>query len=317
LSTFRILVIDPFTPDLDPIERGLAALGPVAIDVPAPGTCWRPLAERADGIIVNLAPIGAEDIAGLERCAVIARLGTGYDNVDVAAARRAGIDVTNVPEYCSDEVAEHVLALMLSWLRYIPQADADMKRGVWDQTGYRPIRRLATRTLGLVGFGKLSRAVATRARALGMRVIAHDPYAAEADGVTLVDLDTVLADSDVLSLHAPLVNATRRMIDSAALDRMKPDALVVNAARGGLIDEAALAEAVCDGRIGGAAIDVFENEPLEPGSALRGHPRILLTPHMAFYSEDSLQDLQEKAARSVADILSGRGSPNVVNRAAA
>lgn len=311
----KIVVIDPFSPDLSAIKRGLAECGDYALETPAEGRDWRETARDAHGVIVNLTPIDAEAVGGLENCEVIARLGAGYDNVDIQAARRKGISVTNVADYCGDEVSEHVLALMLSWLRYIPQADADMKNGLWKQTGYRPIRRLNTRTLGLVGYGRLARAVAQRALALGMGVVAHDPHPPPGarPEVEMLELDALLERLDIVSLHTPLLPATRGMIDREALDRMKSGALLINAARGGLIDERALVEAVEAGRIGGAALDVFATEPLEAESPLRGHPRILLTPHMAFYSEDSLASLQEQAARAVADILSGKGSANVVN----
>jgi D-3-phosphoglycerate dehydrogenase / 2-oxoglutarate reductase len=315
LAKHKIVVVDPFSQDLSAIHRGLAPLGEYILDSPAPGEDWRRLARDAAGIIVNLTPIDSDTIAGLECCAVIARLGTGYDSVDIRSARAAGIAVTNVSDYCGDEVSEHVLALMLSWMRHIPQADKDMKSGTWTQLGYRPVRRLRTRTMGLVGFGRLARAVAARTVALGMRTLAYDPYAPEQPprGVEMTGLESVLDESDVISLHVPLTDDTRGLIGREALARMKSGALLINAARGGLVDEDALAEAIGSNRIAGAALDVFENEPLEAGSPLRNHSRILLTPHMAFYSEDALASLEEQAARSVADILGGGESINVVN----
>jgi D-3-phosphoglycerate dehydrogenase len=311
----KILVLDPISRDLSPIEKGLSELADYGLIVMGGAENWQAQAAGVSGVIVNLAPIRAADIPSLSGCKVIARLGTGFDSVDVTAARANGISVTNVPDYCSEEVSDHVLALMLSWLRFIPQAHADMIAGKWHQTDYRPIRRLNTLTLGLIGLGKLARAVARKASCIGMRVVANDPFvpADVMPEVERVERQALLAMSDIVSLHAPLLPETRRMIDHNALRQMKPGSLLINAARGGLVDEDALADAVESGIIGGAAIDVFETEPLQASSRLRSHPRILLTPHMAFYSEQSLESLQEQAARSVADILNGKGSANIVN----
>ncbi|OAM72980.1 C-terminal binding protein [Devosia elaeis] len=310
---YRIVMPDPFSDRLDAVRQGLEGLDYEL--VVAKGESWVEEARDADGLIVNLVPVGAAELGSLARCAVIARLGTGVDSVDVAAARRRGIAVTNVPDYCSEEVSDHVLALMLSWMRHIPQAAKDMADKRWRQTDYRPIRRVSTQVMGLVGYGKLARAVARKARALGMRVIAHDPMLGrdEAGIAELMSFERVLGEADILSLHAPLTDATRGMINDAALARMKPSALLINAARGELVEEGALVRALDAGTIAGAALDVFASEPWTADSPLRHDQRVLLTPHMAFYSEESLASLEEQAARSIRDILTGAGSPNVVN----
>lgn len=314
MTTHTILVLDPISQDLAPIERGLTSLSDYKIILAKASDDWQKNAADVSGVIVNLAPIKGVDMTRLTNCKVIARLGTGVDNVDIASAQLAGIKVTNVPDYCSDEVSDHVLALMYSWLRFIPQANADMAQGKWQQTDYRPIRRTNTLTMGLIGLGKLAQAVARKATALGLKVITHDPFVKPdlLPNIERVSLDDLLANSDIVSLHAPLLQSTRRMIGKAQFEIMKSGSLLINAARGGLVDEDALVEAVQSETIGGAAIDVFETEPLPATSPLHGHPRILLTPHMAFYSEQSLENLQEQAAASVADILIGKGSDNVV-----
>ena len=309
----RIVMPDPFSDQLEAVERGLHGLDYEL--VVADDDNWVETARDADALIVNLVPVGRSELGSLGRCKVIARLGTGVDSVDVAAARQHGIDVTNVPDYCSEEVSDHVLALMLSWVRHIPEASVDMAGKRWRQIDYRPIRRVSTQIMGLVGYGKLARAVARKARGLGMRVIAFDPMLErdEAGLVDLVPFDTLVAQADIVSLHAPLTARTRGMINDAVFAAMKPNALLINAARGELVDEAALIRALEAGKIGGAALDVFASEPWIEDSPLRRDPRVLLTPHMAFYSEESLASLEEQAARSIRDILTGRGSPNIVN----
>jgi D-3-phosphoglycerate dehydrogenase len=231
----------------------------------------------------------------------------GFDGIDVTAARLRGICVTNVPDYCTEEVSDHALALILTLIRKVVIANSDVQQGRWDQLSYRPIRRVNGLTLGLIGFGRLARALARKAGALGMRVIAHDPYASvdSAGAVELVSLEKLLESADAISLHAPLLPETKGIIGLQTLRQMKPGAILVNTSRGELVDEAALAAALDSGSLSGAALDVFCHEPLTMSSSLRGRANVILTPHIAFYSEQSLIDLQQTAAADVARALSG------------
>lgn len=191
-----------------------------------------------------------------------------------------------------------------------------MQRGIWGQMEYRPIRRLRGQTLALIGFGKLAQAVAKKAVALGLSVIAHDPFAPRQNevDVELVSLDEALEQADIVSLHAPLLPETEQLMNSQRFALLPRGALFINAARGGLVDEDALVEALESGHVGGAGLDVFAIEPLSGHSRLRGKANVVLTPHLAFYSEQSLQSLQHQAAQIVADALRGHPIRNVVNR---
>jgi D-3-phosphoglycerate dehydrogenase len=302
-----VLVTDPVGGDASVITAALAPHELVTL-IPTPDKSWRELANEADALIVNLAPIDADALAGLARCRVIARLGVGMNNIDIAAARAQGIIITNVPDYCREEVSDHALTLMLTLLRKVPLAHADIQNGHWDQLRYRPIRRLNTLTLGLIGFGKLAQALTRKAAALGMRVIAHDPYATPnpENRVPLLSLDEVLGQADVVSLHAPLVAETKGLIGASALRAMKRGAILVNTSRGELVDESALISALDSSWLAGAALDVFASEPLSLDSPLRGRVNVVMTPHIAFYSEDSLIDLQRTAAEDVARALMGQ-----------
>jgi D-3-phosphoglycerate dehydrogenase / 2-oxoglutarate reductase len=307
MSEGTVLVADPIGGDVSVIAATLAAHG-FSTMTPALEEHWHDLADRADGLIVNLVTVDAPAFARLTRCRVIARLGVGINNIDTTAARARNVVVTNVPDYCREEVSDHALALILTMVRKIPLAYSDIQRGVWDQLGYRPIRRLNTLTLGLVGFGRLAQALARKARALGMRVIACDPYATRdpVGEVPLVPFHTLLGEADVLSLHVPLASETRGMIGHAEIRRLKSGAILINTSRGELVDEAALIAALDEGLLSAAALDVVAVEPLAATSPLLGRPNVLLTPHMAFYSEESLIDLQRTAAEDVAHTLSGR-----------
>jgi D-3-phosphoglycerate dehydrogenase len=253
----------------------------------------------------------AARLAKLERCRVIVRYGVGVDNVDLAAARAQGILVCSVPDYCVEEVATHAIALLLALHRQlIPYA----KRAATGQLGIdvaQPIRRLSTLTLGVVGFGRIGRETASRAAALGMRIVAYDPFLDESairtGGAEPRTLDALFAESDVVSLHVPLNDATRNLLDSVQIGLMKPGALLINVGRGGLVDEAALAGALASGHLGGAGLDVTTTEPLPSGHPLLSAPNTILTPHVAWYSTGAQRDLQVKAAEEVARVL--RGEP--------
>jgi len=315
---FIVAVTDSVFPSLDPERRVLEPLGyefragqsKSEDDVLA-------LAADADGILNCYAKMTARVIAGLKRCKIIARYGIGVDNVDLAAATKAGIVVTNVPDYCVDEVSDHALALFLSLARRVVAADTAVKGGAWDVVAHKGIRRLRGQTLGLLGFGKIARALATKAQALGMKVVALDPYV-DADtmakqGVRKAELDPLLAEADFVSVHVPLSKETRNFIGERELARMKPTAILVNTSRGGLVDEVALAAALTARRLAGAGLDVVSPEPPAADNPLRSAPNIVLTPHLAFYSQESVVELQTKVAEEVARVLKGERPRSPVN----
>jgi D-3-phosphoglycerate dehydrogenase len=249
----------------------------------------------------------AEAIGRLAQCRAIARYGVGVDTIDLDAATARGIRVSNVPDYCVEEVALHTIALLLAAHRRIVRGDRLVRGGGWGALGAGPVRRLEGQLLGLIGCGRIPRSVATKARALGLRVAAHDPFVAEIawpDGVErYADLGDLAADADFLSVHAPLTEETRHLVDDRVLRRMPAHAVLVNTARGPLVDTAALDRALAEGRIGGAALDVLEAEPPAPDLPLLRHDDVIVTAHQAFYSEEALRDLQRKAAENLLGAL--------------
>lgn len=287
------------------------------------GQCRTPedvlaLTRDADAILNCYAPMPASVIDNLQRCKIIARYGIGVDTVDLAAATRKGIAVTNVPEYCVDEVSDHAFALLLSWARKIIVADRAIRSGSWQLTDVAPIHRLRGQTLGLVGLGKIALRLAAKAQAFGLRVVGSDPYVPAERvaplNITLLPFDDVLAQSDFVSLHAPLTPETHSMLNATAFAKMKPTALIINTARGPLIDGAALLAALMGGRLGGAALDVTPTEPLPDDSPLRTLDNVILTPHIGYYSEESLRDLQQEAVDEVMRALRGEPQKSLVNR---
>jgi D-3-phosphoglycerate dehydrogenase len=275
------------------------------------------LTRDADAIINYLAKVTARVINSLERCQVIVRRGIGYDSVDVSAATAKGIPVVNVPEYCTDEVADHAMALLLSTARKVITGREQTKSGGWNFKELLPIPALKDSTLGLVGFGKIPRAVAARARCFGFKIKASDPFipaelAAE-HGVELVSLDELLASSDFISIHAPLTNDTRGMISKREFILMKPSAVLINTARGPVVDEAALIEALKDKQIAFAALDVVTQEPPAADNPLRQMNNVTLTPHIAWYSERSAQVLGEKVGREIVRVFKGYLPKSLVN----
>jgi D-3-phosphoglycerate dehydrogenase len=248
---------------------------------------------------------------------VIGRYGIGVDNIDVATATRLGIPVANVPAYCVDEVAEHALALLLCAARRLHVYDRAVREGDWSLARGAPIHRVAGGTLGIVGFGRIGSALARKAQGLGLNVIAHDPglgdEEAAAAGIERVELAELAGRADFVSIHAPLTKQTEGQIDGDFLRRMKPAAVLVNAARGAIVDQEALLRALRDHRLAAAALDVFVPERLPPDHPLLAQPNLIATPHVAFYSEESVRDLEVLAAENVAAILSGRRPAFVVN----
>ncbi len=263
-------------------------------------------------------PITAEVMARMPRCKIIARYGIGVDTIDLDAATRAGIIVTNNPTYCIEEVAEQTMALILSAARKIAFYDRMVRSGRWEVPPGKPMFRLAGRTLGLVGFGNIARQVAVRASSFGMQVVYSDPFVKQgqfAEPGKSVDLDTLLRGADFVSLHPPLTPQTRKMIGDEALGKMKPTAVLVNCARGPVVDTEALVRALDSGKIAGAALDTVDPEPLPNPHPLRGLENVILTPHTAWYSEQAMAGLQAGAPGEVRRVLSGEWPLNVVNKA--
>lgn len=311
MSDLVVAVADSPFPSLEPVEKVLRPLGArLSLSASSAAPDILAVARDADALLVCYAKLPGDLIRELTRCKVIGRTGLGVDNIDLAAARERKITVTYVPDYCMDEVSDHAMALLLALARKVAYANSLVQGGRWEMAAVAPIHRLKGRTLGLVGFGNIPRALAPKAKAFGLRVLAYDPFVARdvfaSLGVEGVSLDELLASSDFISVHAPLTPQTRGLIGASAFAKMKPNALVINTARGPLIDEKALIAALDSGRIGGAALDVLETEPPPKDSALIGRPNVVLTPHTAFYSVEALEELQAKCATDVARVLSGQ-----------
>ncbi|MBO0693702.1 MAG: C-terminal binding protein [Acidimicrobiaceae bacterium] len=280
-------------------------------------------ARDADAVIAQYATVGAKAIDSFTNCRVIARYGTGVDIVDVDAATRRGILVTNVPnEWCQDEVADHAMALLLAEARKLREYDQQTRAGVWRWQSGQPIYRLRGRTMGLLAFGSIAQAIALRASGFGIKVIAHDPYmdsaAIEAHGADPVSFDELLARSDFLVIQAPLTSATHNLFDEARLRLLKPTAIVINTARGPIINDADLYRALKDGWIAGAGLDDIEEEPAkvrdwQPTNPLFTLPNAIITPHAAYYSEESIQTVRRFAAEEVVRVLSGQPALSPVN----
>jgi D-3-phosphoglycerate dehydrogenase / 2-oxoglutarate reductase len=275
------------------------------------------LVPRADAILTCFARVSPEVIRRGEKLQVVGRYGIGVDNIAVEEATRRGIPVTNVPAYCVDEVAEHALAFMLGLARKVYLYNAAVREGSWELDTGGPIHRVRGQTLGIVGFGHVGQTLAAKVAGFDMRLIAYDPVVPEATlrqhGVEPVSLDDLLVQADFVSIHAPLTTATRGMITRERLQHMKPTAFLVNTARAGIIDQDALLDALREGWIAGAAVDVFDPERLPDGHPLLRQRNLLATPHVAFYSEESVRELEVKAARNVAKILSGHRPDALVN----
>lgn len=316
---WEVVITDYNYPDLN-IERDV--LGRWGAQV-VPTQCSTPeqvmeAAKNADALIAQYAPITAEVIAHLSRCKVLGRYGIGVDNIDVDAATARAIAVVNVPSYCEDEVSDHALSMLLSWVRRIPHYTEEIRRGTWDWKTGRPIHHLGGKVLGLLGFGKIARTLARKVKAIGLEVIAFDPYLPPEtfarEGVTPVGWDELLSCSDFLSVHVPLTSETRHLIDGATLAKMKPTACLINTARGWVVDEAALAETLRTGRLGGACLDVMETEPPPKESPLLAMDQVLLSPHVGWYSEESQAELRRKLVEDIGRALNGIRPHGLVNR---
>ena len=269
-----------------------------------------------EGLVVQWAPITAEVMDALPNLRIISRVGIGYDMIDVAAATARGIAVANTPNYCIEEVAAHTIAMIMAQARGLPAYDRAVREGAWKAVDARPMAvRPSCTTVSVLGFGRIGSLVARGLRGLGFGVVVADPYAdpdaVRAAGCESAGIGEAIARADILTLHVPLTESTRHLVDAGALATMKPGAVVVNTCRGPLIDEMALAAALRSGHLGAAALDVFAAEPLAAESPLRDLDRVLLTPHAAWFSPEALEDLPVHAAENIIRHLAGEDVPIV------
>lgn len=273
-------------------------------------------AADAEGLLNQYAPITEEVFEALDSLKVVARYGIGVDNVDIAAATEHDVRVVNVPSYSEEEVSSHAFALLMATLRKIPMLSNRVKSGTWDWKLAQPIPRIAGNTVGFAAFGKIPQKLAKKLSGFDVDFVAFDPYQSreelESLGVRKVDFDTLLTESDFISIHTPLTDETRGMFDDEAFGKMKEDSILVNTARGPIIDEASLYDAITEGEIAGAGLDVMNEEP--PGdSPLFDLDSVVITPHIAWYSEESVEILRREAAEGVAAVLRGEEPENLVN----
>ncbi len=310
MSQFKVVLLKHGYAKIEHERRIITEAGGEFIDADTCGEAeaWREC-EQADGILVRWVKITPERIRQFRRCKIIVRYGVGYDNVDVNAATAAGMMVGHIPTYCLDEVSTHAIALLLGCVRNVVGKHQKMERGSWDFNPVEKLWRMAGRSLGLIGLGNIGRGVARKMKGWGLRLLAADPYVdpshAEALGVRMADLETVCREADYLSLHVPLLPETRHLISRRELALMKPSAILINTARGPVLDNKALLEALNEGRLAQAGLDVFEEEPVPVDSPLRRHPRVLLSDHIAYYSEESQVELQITAAEEVVRVCTG------------
>ena len=318
----KVAVTDFTFPDLSIEEEILRAEGHEIV-------AWkekRPAAElagllanaEADAVLVQFAPVDASVIAAMPKTRVIVRYGIGVDNVDLDAAKERGIPVCNVPDYCVDEVADHTLAFILATTRQVVPHCVKLREGGWGlATPLDQLRAMRDLTIGVVGFGRIGREVVARLKPFKSRILVHDPFAKAEDlrseGVEPADLPGLLAASDVVTLHCPSNASTRGLINRESLALMKPTAVLINLARGDLADPDALTDALREGKIAGAALDVFAPEPIPAGHAILGMANVVLAPHIASASVPAVRKLRETVARIAAAALRGEPLPNVVN----
>lgn len=274
-------------------------------------------AADVDGLIVQYAPITERVLRNLPRLKAVSRYGVGVDTVDVQAATECGVVVSNVPDYGVEDVSDHAVALALTLARGIPDLDRGVRSGQNLLDTVKPLRRFSSQTFGVIGLGLIGAATAAKAKALGFRALGYDPLhtpgTTTKEGIQVVTLEELLAEADVVSLHVPLNKHTHHLINARTLGQFKAGATIVNTCRGGVIDTAALVDALKNGKLQAAGLDVFEEEPLPLNSALLDLDRVVLTPHTAWYTEESSDELKRRTAENVVDACLGRRPRNIVN----
>ena len=323
-GTPSVLLTDYAWPD-DTVERsvvegaGFALVTGPAEPVPAEEIEHLVKLHQPQAVLTCWAPVSAEAIAASPELRIVARLGVGLDNIAVDAATRRGVWVTNVPDYCVEEVSDHAVGMVLAWTRGLVSLDRAVRAGGWNPAAAR-LRRLSELTCGVVGYGRIGQATVRKLAAFGSRILVSDPALgatpSDASGFEPVSLNELLVRSDVVILHAPLTPKTRHLISSAQLAAMPPGGLLVNVSRGALVDTDAVIAALDSGQLGAVALDVLESEPDVP-DALRRHPNAILTPHVAFSSDASVIELRRRAAEEVVRVLRGDAPCYPCNRPAA
>ena len=315
---FKVLITDYAWSSIEPERQILAEIGTELI-VAETGDEEELItyAHKVDGILTCWKPVRERVITAARKCKIIARYGIGLDNIDVESATENGIIVTNVPAYCIDEVSDHAIALLLACARNIPIYNTAVKNGIWDQNIGQRMYRLRGKTVGIIGFGRITKALIPKALALGLKVNVYSPRTSaevikeyKADKVTF---DELLKTSDFVSIHAPLTAETQHMFSYDEFRSMKSTAFLINAARGGIVDSSALTEALKNGEIAGAGLDVLESEPPDLGESLLQLDNVIITPHAAFISEESIHDLEVTAATCVLQVLTGKLPDTIVN----
>jgi D-3-phosphoglycerate dehydrogenase len=306
--TRTVLLTDFAWPD-DSIERGIIeSAGFKLVSGPAnpasPDVIEALVREhQPEAILTCWAQVSAAAIEAAANLKIVARLGVGLDNIAVEQATRGGIWVTNVPDYCVEEVSDHAVGLALAWTRGLVSFDRDVQQGNWNPAGA-ALRRLGNLTVGIVGFGRIGRRTAQKLQAFNARLLAFDPYPANDAGVTFVVLDELMRQADIVIVHAPLTPTTHHLIDQTRLDQLKPGSFLINVSRGGVVDTDAVIRALQSGQLSGAGLDVLEQEPQVPAELLQ-HPGVIITPHVAFSSDASLVELRQRASEEVVRVLLG------------
>lgn len=317
--TWKVLITDYVWPTIDPEKKIIEASGGEVIVSPdSSEKTLISLAKDVDAIMTCFAQVTDNVIESAQKCVAIGRFGVGVDNIAVKKATELGIPVTYVPDYCVDEVSDHVLAMLNTWNRKIALFDKSVKDDGWGSLNLSMrIMRLREKTLGIVGFGRIGQMVAKKASAFGMKIVASDPVIKKEEmeklGVESVSLDDLLKISDFVTLHAPLIPQTHNLIGTRELNIMKKESFIINAARGPLIDENALYKALKNNVIAGAGLDVMVDNIPDKKHPLLQLDNILVTPHIAFFSQESTLELEERAAQEVVRVYKGEMPENLVN----
>jgi D-3-phosphoglycerate dehydrogenase len=315
----KIVILDSNLGAID-LESGIAAQ--YGYEVVKPKQCKTEadvisVVGDADAIVVQYAPVTRKVLEAAPQVKVVSEYGVGVDSIDIAACTERGIAVCNVPDYCWEEVSDHAVALALALDRGVVRLDRAIRSGDYSLQSVKPLQRLSKRVFGVVGLGRIARAAALKARGVGYSVIGADiafaPGTVTPDGIPVVTFDELLVQSDVVSVHVPLMDSTRHLINVDALLKMKPQAVLVNTARGGVVDTEAVITALKNRTIRGAGLDVFETEPLPADHPLTALDNVILTPHAGYYSEESLYELKTRPVQNASDVLAGKTPRNILN----
>ncbi len=317
---YKVAILDDRYSDYDEESGALGAIGAKIVNIRSSrAEDIIDAASDADGIIVNLPPLNAELINGLDKCRVISRYGVGYDNVDVERATERGIWVANVPDYCGEDVSDQALALLMSCVRNVALRDRQVRAGTWDIKSAPPQFRMCDKTFALLGYGQIARTLHRKISGFRLgKVLVCDPFVDEASireaGAEKADLETAVSEADYISIHMPLNKDTRGLFNEKIFKRMKKTAILINTSRGPIIDEGALFNALSKGIIGAAGLDVFEKEPINGDNPLLTLDNITVSGHTGWYTEESQKELKRKAAENVRDVLSGRKPAYAINK---